>query len=659
MSSWKCIAAVFVGGWLGSCGLLAQDASSSQAPSASQAPAASQVPQAKPGTTTTDEPPPTQGTGKVLFSRSDEDDKVAASTKQDEASKQPASSASAASQGTAEERGSLTFLTYDLDVHLTPRQESLAARARMTVRNDGEKPLRRIALQLSSTLKWERIRAGGVELKFAQHPLDSDADHTGSVNEAVATLPRELAPKEELKLEVFYSGQVSLGAERLERIGAPTMVAERSDWDRVSPDFIGLRGFGNVVWYPVSALPALLGDGAKLFAEIGRQKQRQQQAQVTMKLTSEYSEDAPAPNLAVLDGRVVPVVQTSAPENSYPGIVTASLPAIVLGFATPSFFLLNRQKVDGNGMNVFAAAEDLGGAQAYVTAVNLVTPIVQQWLGPTPKTSLAVVGLPDPGDIAAEEGDAYFTGFKATPDPKELENAMVHSLAHVYFHLPRVWLNEGVPQFLGSLWIEQIEGRSAALESMGAGRGALALAEPGTPGEAGGENLIDASNIVFYRTKATYVLWMLRDLVGDARLAAALRAYAAADDTTPEYFEQLLEKSTGKDLKWFFDSWVYQDRGLPDLSITGVFPSKAAAEGQWLVALDISNDGYAETEVPVTLRSKDATVTERLRIPPRGKVSRRMLIGGVPTEVQVNDGTVPEDSDSIHLKKLSGDVLQN
>jgi hypothetical protein len=55
--------------------------------------------------------------------------------------------------------------------------------------------------------------------------------------------------------------------------------------------------------------------------------------------------------------------------------------------------------------------------------------------------------------------------------------------------------------------------------------GALALAEPGTPGEANGQDLIHASDIVYYRTKATYVFWMLRDLVGDAQLAAALTAY--------------------------------------------------------------------------------------------------------------------------------------
>jgi len=469
-------------------------------------------------------------------------------------------------------------------------------------------------------------------------------------------LPRELGPKEELKLEVFYSGQLSLNAERLERIGAPDLAAEKSDWDRVSVDFIGLRGFGNVIWYPVSARPVMLGDGAKLFAEIGRQKYRQQQARVSMRVTSEYSADAAPPNLAVLDGRVVPVVQTAAPENSYPGVVTASLPETVLGFATPSLFLLNRQKVDGNEVQVFAATEDLGSAQNYVAAVNLVRPIVQQWLGTTPKLPLTVVGLPDSGDIAAEEGAVFFTGFKASPDPKELENAMVHSLAHAYFQSPRVWLNEGVPQFLGSLWVEQIEGRQTALEALAASRGALALAEPGAPGEADGENLLQASDIVYYRTKATYVLWMLRDLVGDVRLAAALRAYVPEGDTTPEYFEGLLEKSSGKDLKWFFDDWVYHDRGLPDLSISGIFPSDSAVEGQWLVALDIANDGYAEAEVPVTVRSKGATVSERLRVPARGKVSRRMLIGGQATEIQVNDGTVPEVQDSIHVRKLSGEA---
>jgi len=653
MRLWKWMAAIVLGGWVASCGLYGQDGSSAQTPPNQQSPAPHSPVQQAPAQPDADAQQAPHGNGKVLFSRSDDD----SATGKPDPAVQPPGADTMGLQATQQERDSLTFLAYDLDVHLLPRRESLSIRAQITVRNDGEQPLKRIALQLSSTLKWERIKIDGgaaaVDAKFAQHPVDSDADHTGEVNEAVVTLPQPLAPKEELKLEVFYSGLIALSGERLERIGAPNISAERSDWDRVSTDFIGLRGFGNVVWYPVSAPPVLLGDGAKLFTEIGRQKLRQQQAQVRMAVTSEYTADSPAPNLAILNGQVVPVVQSAAPEDSYPGVVTATLPPAALGFATPSLFLVNRQRVDSGGLQIYAAPEDAATAQAYASAAGTVTPLVQRWLGARPKSPLAVVALPNAEDLAAEEGAVYLTGFKASPDSKNLETAMVHSLAHAYFRSPRVWLEEGVAQFLESLWVEQVDGRHTALEALAASRGALALAEPGTPGDANSEDLIHASDIVYYRTKATYVFWMLRDLAGDAQLAAALTAYRPADDTTPEYFERLLEKSTGKDLKWFFDDWVYRDRGLPDFSIGGVFPSHAATADQWLVAVDIANDGFAAAEVPVTIRSKNATVTERLRIPAQGKVSHRVLIGGEPTEVQVNDGTVPEVRESEHLTTLT------
>jgi hypothetical protein len=645
MRKWKWAAAAVFGGWWSICALLAQDG----------APGSTQQSQPQSQTSSpqqTAQPEPAQGSGKVLFSRSDEEAGKAA-----KAQARAAEMDTSGLQTTAAEQGSLTFLSYDLDVRLVPRQQAIAVRARMTVRNDGSEPLKRIALELSSSMKWERIKAADVEAKFAQHPVDSDTDHTGAVNEAVITLARPLAPQEELKLEVFYSGLIPLNSERLERIGSPNMMAEHSDWDRISADFIGLRGFGNVIWYPVNAPPAMLGDGAKLFAEIGRQKARQQQARISMNVTCEYTAESAAPNVAILDGQVVPVVQTAAPENSYPGVVTATLAPTRLGFAAPSLFLVTRQKVEAGDLRVYAATEDLATAQDYAAAVRTVSPVVQQWLGAKPKSPLTIVGLPEAEDVAAEEGAVYFTGFKASPDAKELQTAMVHSLAHAYFHSPRVWLDEGVAQFLGSLWIEQIDGRRAALEALGSSRAALALAEPGTPGETGGQDLLHASDPVYYRTKATYVLWMLRDLVGDAQLAAALTAYDAAQDTADDYFERLVEKPSGKDLKWFFENWVYHDRGLPDFAINGVFPSHAAVADQWLVALDVSNDGYAEAEVPVTVRSKLATVTERLRIPAKGKVSHRVLIGGQPTQVQVNDGTVPEVRESEHVTTI-GDTPQ-
>ena len=254
-------------------------------------------------------------------------------------------------------------------------------------------------------------------------------------------LPRRLAPKEELKLEVFYSGLVALSGERLERIGAPTISAERSDWDRVSADFIGLRGFGNVVWYPVSAPPVLLGDGAKLFTEIGRQKQRQQQARVSMTVTSEYSADAAAaePRGARRPGRSGDPDSCAGEFLSRRGDGNAAADGARLLHAqlipaqpakgrcrrTADIRCSGRRRQRTGLCGRCSDGDAVSCSNGWERSRNL---------------QLTVVGLPDPGDIAAEEGAVFFTGFKASPDPKELETAMVHSLAHAYFRSPRVWL---------------------------------------------------------------------------------------------------------------------------------------------------------------------------------------------------------------------------
>jgi len=56
--------------------------------------------------------------------------------------------------------------------------------------------------------------------------------------------------------------------------------------------------------------------------------------------------------------------------------------------------------------------------------------------------------------------------------------------------------------------------------------------------------------------------------------------------------------------------------------------------------------------VPVTVRSDTNSVTQRVLVPAHGKVVQRLLILGKPTEVQVNDGTVPETEASVHVTKL-------
>jgi hypothetical protein len=611
-------------------------------------------------------PPPQNGArqsqqpqGRVIFSRST-DENGQTTTQAGPAAAQPAARMASAPTADDAERQAVTFTAFDIDVRLHTAEQHIAVRALITVRNDGKTPLARIPLQISSSLNWERIRVLGRDVTFPVATLNSDADHTGQLHEAAVALDQPLAPGTAIQLDVTYSGTLAQNAQRLLAIGTPKDVALHSDWDSIGVSFTGLRGFGNVVWYPVSSVPVILGDGARLFDEMGEHKLRLAGAEFRLRLTVEFPHGN-APTVALINGHLAPLAVTSVdsvgPEIA--SIATATLENSTLGFEAPSLFVADRTPHAATNTTLWTLPSDETAAQSWATATTTVTPFLQSWLGQRPRSQLVVLDLPDPEDAPFETGALLATSIRmATPD--QLEGILAHALTHAWMQSPRAWLSEGVAHFMGTLWVERQRGRQAALESLEASRTALALAEPTSPGQSAGQPLAQAISPIYYRTKAAYVLWMLRDVVSDATLSAALRAYNPAQDRSlgygrdngPSPFEALLEQAgTRRDLSWFFADWVNADKGLPDLTIDSVFPT-AAQSGNWLVTVNLSNAGYASAEVPVTVRSDTNTVTQRVLVPAHGKAIQRLLILGKPTEVQVNDGTVPETQASVHITRL-------
>jgi hypothetical protein len=257
----------------------------------SAAPAQQTAPPAVPAQQPAGQAAPQQSGGKVLFSRSTDENGQTTTHVGVDTTK---SSVIAADAPVAEdaERHAVTFTNLDLDVRLRTVEQHIAVRAQLTVRNDGQTPLARIPLQISSTLQWERIRvaAGGEQLKDVVFPvamLKSDVDHTGQLSEAVVPLDKPLAPGGTVQLDVTYSGDIPVSAQRLDVIDTPPDVALHSDWDQISVPFTGLRGFGNVAWYPVASVPAFLGEGVRLFDEIGTHKLRMSGARFRVRLTVE------------------------------------------------------------------------------------------------------------------------------------------------------------------------------------------------------------------------------------------------------------------------------------------------------------------------------------------------------------------------------------
>jgi hypothetical protein len=558
-----------------------------------------------------------------------------------------------ATQPTAEdaERSALTYTDFDLDVRLRPTESHLAVRALVTVRNDGKTPLVHLPLQLSSTLDWELIRLNGRQMPFTVAALNSDTDHTGQLHEAVVTLPTPLAPGATLQLDVTYSGTVAQSAKRLLAIGTPDDAAAQSDWDRIATDFTGLRGFGNVVWYPVSSVPVLLGDGARLFDEIGTHKLRMSGAHFRLALTVETPPGL-APNVALVDGHAVQLAVASSADASVSSVATAKVDETTLGFEAPSLFLATRTSHSATNTTLWTRPESEHNVPVWSNAAADVTPFLQTWLGMKPRSQLTILELPEDEDIPFETGSMLATPVRAAA-PEVLEGVMAHALTHAWVMSPRPWLSEGVAHFMGTLWIEKQQGRERALATLDSARSALTLAEPESPGVGDGQPLVACISPVYYRTKAAYVFWMLRDLVGDTTLSAALRAYDPAKDTASDSFEKLIEQAgQRRALNWFFADWVYADKGLPDLAIETVYPSPASVYGSYLVAVNMVNNGYAAVEAPVQVISESATISQRVMLAARSKSVQRILIQGQPTEVRLNDGTIPETQATIHSKTL-------
>ena len=639
--------------------------------------------------------PPPPPAGKVLFSR----DANAPPDAQSGDSKKPAApKPDDALAVTDEERNALTFTGYDLDVHLRPASAGISVRAGITVRNDSAAPMSRLVLEVTSSMHWDAFStrnsaSAAAPLAFIERRIDTDADHTGQMQEAVITLPHPLAPGASITLTALYSGAIPQAAERLKRIGAPIDQAISSDWDAIAPDITALRGFGNVLWYPVAAAPVFLGDGAKFFQAAGSARLRQSAATVRLRLAIEYVGEPP--DAAFFCGRREHLVAISdnanAPVAESPGIATAVFDPQLLGFRMLDLFVTSHAASDtGTSANpalIAAVTDHYDALPPYAAASALVEPMLIDWMGARPLTALTIVDHPG----QPFEDDALLVRPMRAADAATLAPSLAHSLTHVWIHSSHAWIDEGLAQFVSLLWTERSSGHAAALAELQDAARSLAIAEPEVPASASGlassssivssqrsnasnpperprgpapsvspagESLIAATGEVFYRTKAAAVWWMLRGIVGDEALKQALQAYRADAklDRDPEGFQRTLEKFTHKDVRWFFNDWVYHDRGLADLRIANVTPSQLEARNGspagWLIAVDVHNDGYAEAEVPVTVRSGNASETVRLRIRGLSSASTRIVFASTPERVDVNDGSVPEVQTSLHSRQL-------
>jgi hypothetical protein len=290
-----------------------------------------------------------------------------------------------------------------------------------------------------------------------------------------------------------------------------------------------------------------------------------------------------------------------------------------------------------------------GTADDYALAIEKVEPWLEEWFG-KPKSKVEIVEIPEADAAPFDSGTMLFTPLN-TRDKNSVQAAMAHQLTHAMMPSPRRWIGEGLAQFAQILVRERQDGRKAALDSLqdklvllvaAEKQNAEAIAKPS--GDAA-QSLINTTDEVYYRIKAMYVWWMLRDMVGDAPLQVALKNYRPEQDKDPSYVQRLIGAQVKRDLEWFFDDWVYRDRGLPNLQLVSA-PVRETLNNSHVVAVTVENTGGAGAEVPVIVLADTGEKRDRMVVRSHQKEITRVSLPGKPTEVVVNDGSVPVSDDS-------------
>jgi hypothetical protein len=613
------------------------------------------------------------------------------------AAQQPPATSSTTEQVPADTKAQLTDIDraavritrYDLDIRLTPAESRLTGRARLTIHNASDKPLPRIPLEISSALTWTSASVQGSALPIEQHLLDTDADHTGQARELILTLHNPLAPGESIAVETFYSGTIAPNGGRLERLGVSSSQALQTDWDAITLDATALRGFGNVLWFPVAAPQLFLSDGT-LVPAVSRERFDHAATPVSLRLSIEYTGEPPT--AAYFCGRHQPLAalhdNADAPIAYGSGIATATFSAEPIGIRPLSLFVIAQPESmiaplpSASGAPSSTAPPMLAVETADDRALPLladsaerVAPLIQQWLGPHPLSALTVI---DHSGQPFEDGPlliapvASLAGSDSSP-------MLAHSLTHAWVQTGQPWMDEGLAEFFTLLWVEHERGRDAAINQLNALMQPVAAADNLTDADAAatssdgasssstqaatvGQPLITAYDELFFRRKAAAVWWMLREIAGPQPLQLALTAWRTQPPSheSPEQqalaFEALLEKTSGKDFAWFFNDWVLHDRGLPALSIVDVVPRELPAgsghDKGWLVAVTVHNAGAAIADVPLVVRAGELSVTRRIRIAGLSNATERVILQSPPTDVTVNDGSTPESGATVHTRTV-------
>jgi aminopeptidase N len=179
------------------------------------------------------------------------------------------------------------------------------------------------------------------------------------------------------------------------------------------------------------------------------------------------------------------------------------------------------------------------------------------------------------GGMEAASAILYSEGSVVGDRNERWRNVVIHEIAHQWFgnavteyDWDDVWLSEGFATYFTLLFIEHQYGRDAFLKGLADSKKRVDAFYAKNPGyRIIHNNLSNMDSVTSSQTyqKGSWTLHMLRGILGDEVFWKGIRTYYARymnGSATTADFIRVMEETSGKDLKPFFDQWLYKPGAL-------------------------------------------------------------------------------------------------
>ena len=228
--------------------------------------------------------------------------------------------------------------------------------------------------------------------------------------------------------------------------------------------------------------------------------------------------------------------------------------------------------VDGKSIQTWVYAKDRqAGFYDFAVTTKPVIQFFSDYIGPYVYEKIANIEATSHGGMETSSAIFYTDNLVSGKRTESLRDVVIHELAHQWFGnsvtestWDDVWLSEGFATFFTLLYIEHVYGHDAYVKGLLKSKKMIYNYNSKDPDYSviaeRSPELGTVTSAITYQ-KGCWFLHMLRDSLGDENFQKGIQAYYSrfmnSNATTNDFIHEM-ENVSGKQLKAFFNQWLYR-----------------------------------------------------------------------------------------------------